>query len=157
MLFMQHVGSRAYEEVRKASLPDEPFRKSMPFMAQVIREAFEPRGLVEGNRLQFSTLVQRDGQSASSFLNTLQVAAEGCDFGTAYSMVMSRLVAGVRDDRIRDALLSQAVDMDCNARKTLLFQLSAARAQSQALARAADVFQANRQRPVQQHRQVHTQ
>jgi len=122
MLFIQYIGHRAYEEIRRASLPQNPAEKSINFMVGVVRQAFEPQGLVEANRMRFATLVQRDGQSAQSFVNALQLAADACDFGNAYSMTLkSRLLAGIRDDRIRETLLSQSLNQDYKATKTLFF------------------------------------
>ena len=147
MLFIQYIGHRAYEEIRRASLPQNPAEKSINFMVGVVRQAFEPQGLVEANRMRFATLVQRDGQSAQSFVNALQVAADACDFGTAYSMTLkSRLLAGIRDDRIRETLLSQSLNQDYEATKTLFLQLDANRLQSEALARAANVHKVQPQR-----------
>jgi len=90
--------------------------------------------------MKFFSLVQRDGQSAQAFCNALQDAAENCDFGAAYSMnLKSRLIAGVRCDRIRETLLTQAKTFDYTATRALFLSLDAARQQSQALARAAHI------------------
>ena len=124
MLFIQYIGHRAYEETRRASLPQNPAQKSINFMVGVVRQAFEPQGLVEANRMRFATLVQRDGQSAQRFVNALQVAVDACDFGTAYSMTLkSRLLAGIRDDRIGETLLSQSLNQDYEATKTRFFAI----------------------------------
>jgi len=108
---------------------------------------------VEANRLRFSRLVQTEGQSAQSFCNSLQVAAENCNFGPAYSMTLkSRLLAGISSDSIRERLLAQSTALDYSGTKALFLQMDAARAQSQVLARAANV-NAVRQ-PAQHQRQV---
>jgi len=80
----------AYEEIRRASLPFLPHQRSIQHMCQIVREAFEPSGMVKANRMRFGSLVQRDGQSAQAFCNVLQVAAEHCNFGVAYSMTLKK-------------------------------------------------------------------
>jgi len=140
ILFMQCIGDRAYEETRKASLPLLPNQRSFEFMVSVIKRAFEPQGMLEANRMQVSTLVRRDGQSAQSWCNTFQVAAETCEFGQEYSMNMkSRLIAGVRDN-IREKLLNQGTGLEHFGTKELFLQLDSNRQQAQALARAANVY-----------------
>jgi len=160
MIFIQFIGERAYEEIRRACLPLQPHQRSIRFMCSVVRAAYELEELVEANRLRFSNLVQRDNQSAQSFINTLQLAAENCNFGAAYNLCMkSRLLAGIRCDRTREALLAQSARLDYSGTKALFLQLDAARMQSQELARAANIHKvdnANR-RPVQQPRQVYPQ
>jgi len=122
-------------------------------MIHIVRQAFEPPGMVEANRLRFSRLVQTEGQSAQSFCNSLQVAAENCNFGPAYSMTLkSRLLAGIWSDSIRERLLAQSTALDYSGTKALFLQMDAARTQSQVLARAANV-NAIRQ-PAQHQRQV---
>ena len=145
MIFIQFIGERAYEEIRRACLPLQPHQRSIRFMCSVVRAAFEPEGLVEANRLRFSNLVQRDNQSAQSFINSLQLAAENCNFGAAYNLCMkSRLLAGIRCDRTREALLAQSARLDYSGTKALFLQLDAARMQSQELARAANVYNVDR-------------
>jgi len=146
MLFIQHIGARAFEEIRRACLPMMPHQRPIPVMCNIVREAFEPIGLVEANRMKFANLVQREGQSAQSFCNALQVAAENCQFGLAYSMTLkSRLLAGMRDDRLRETLLAQSLRLDYSGTKSLFLQMDAAKQQSQALARAVNVHAVGRQ------------
>ena len=148
ILFIQFVGDRAYEEIRKASLPLLPNQRSIDFMVSVIKRAFEPQGMLEANRMKFSSLVQRDGQSAQSWCNTLQVAAETCEFGQAYSMnLKSRLISGVRDNNIREKFLNQATNLDYFGTKKLFLHLDSNRQQAQALARAANVFAVRQHQP----------
>ena len=138
MLFIQYIGDRAFEEIRRTVRPYQPHQRSIPVICDIVRQAFEPPRLVKATRMKFSSLVQRDGQSAQSFCNALQVAAENCDFGAAYSMnLKNRLIAGVRCDRIRETLLIQAKTFDYTG--ALFLSLNAARQQSLALARAAHI------------------
>jgi len=140
MLFIQFIGDRAYEEIRRAVLPFAPHQRSIPVMLRIVRDAFDPPGMIEANRMRFGQLVQREGQSAQAFCNALEVAAENCNFGEAYSMTLkSRLLAGISSDRIRENLLAQSAALDYYGTKALFLQMDAARLQSQALARAAQV------------------
>jgi len=128
IFFIQFVGDRANEEIRKASLPLLPNQRSTDFMVFVVKSAFEPQGMLEANRMHFSPFVQRDGhgQSAQLWCNTPQVAAETCEFGQAYSMnSKSRLIAGLRDrsKSIREKLLNQATGLHYFGTKDLFLQL----------------------------------
>jgi len=146
MLFIQHIGARAFEEIRRACLPMLPHQRPIPVMCIIVREAFEPIGLVEANRMKFANLVQREGQSAQSFCNALQVVAEDCQFGLAYSMTLkSRLLAGMRDNRLGESLLAQSLRLDYSGTKSLFLQMDAARQQYQALARAVNAHDVVRQ------------
>jgi len=53
MLFIQYIGDRAFEEIRRAVLPYQPHQRSIPVMCDIVRQAFEHPGLVEANRMKF--------------------------------------------------------------------------------------------------------
>ena len=59
----------------------------------------------------------------------------------------SRLIAGVRDNNIREKLLNQAQALDYFNTRDLFLQLDANRQQAQALARAANVYAIRHQGP----------
>ena len=91
----------------------------------------------------FHRCTQKDNQSATQFLNTLQKLAADCDFGQSLSQnLKTRLLCGIKDGRLREAVLTGSTDLTYEQTKNLFIQKEAVREQSRIMARAEHVFSA---------------
>jgi len=82
-LFLSHIGSRAYEHLRKWCLPNRPNRHTIPVLMDNLRSHFEPRGLVATHQYTFDKRVQRDNETVAQYLGALHQLAAACDFGVS--------------------------------------------------------------------------
>ena len=91
----------------------------------------------------FHRCTQKDNQSATQFLNTLQKLAADCDFGQSLSQnLKTRLLCGIKEGRLREAVLAGSTDLTYEQTKNLFIQKEAVREQSRIMARAELVFSA---------------
>ncbi|KAK3920038.1 Retrovirus-related Pol polyprotein from transposon gypsy [Frankliniella fusca] len=107
-LFLQSVGDRAYEYLRTACLPNTPYCFPIHTLIRLLREKFEPPGLISTNRYQFHRRTQQQNESATEFVTALQVLAARCEFGLHYPEALrDQLIAGVRSNELRLAMLRE--------------------------------------------------
>ena len=107
-LFITALGPRALELVRCAALPLMPRQKSINQMVAILRERYEPDGLVTSHRYTFHNRCQKENESAFDYVAALQELAVKCDFGLHYfEALCDRLVTGIRNDHVRRKLLSE--------------------------------------------------
>lgn len=136
-LFIAAMGPRAYSVVHKACLPDTPKEFGIPDLFDLMKQNFEPAGLVEANRFVFNQRIQQSNESVFEFVNALQDLAVSCDWGQFYDSAMkSRLIVGIKHADTRSKLLSLPTGGTFAAAKTLALQDDAQRQQLRALAQA---------------------
>jgi len=137
-VFLNHLGDRAYEVLRKACLPAQPDARPIAQLVAILKNQFENPGLVETNRQRFQNRVQQNNETAHDFVYALQALAAECDFSQAEygSTLKSRLIGGLRDVETRQALLMQSSQMNYEQTKTLFLQIEAIKEQARCMARA---------------------
>ncbi|KAE8739254.1 hypothetical protein FOCC_FOCC015252 [Frankliniella occidentalis] len=85
-------------------LANAPF-ECLPLI-RLLRQKYEPHGLVSTNRLQFNRRVQLQTESATDYITALQVLADRCEYGLHYPEALrDQLIGGVRSNELRLILL----------------------------------------------------
>ena len=138
-LFLSAVGSKAFEVLRTACLPQKPNELSIPSLVEHLQQRFEPLGLKRANCLTFSKRIQRDNESVSEFISAIQDLASKCDYGANLDeALLDRLIAGLRNNDIRHKLISTP-SLSYTDAKTLALQRDAVRIEAKALAQAVQI------------------
>lgn len=107
-LFLQSLGLRVFEYLRVTCLPNTPYHFPIHALVRLLREKFEPPGLISTNRFQFRRRVQQQNESAADFITALQVLADRCAFGLQYpEELREQLIVGVRSNELRLELLKE--------------------------------------------------
>ncbi|KAE8743447.1 hypothetical protein FOCC_FOCC010937 [Frankliniella occidentalis] len=75
-LFIQCLATAPFVYLRKACLPNTPQVFPIPALIRLLRQKYEPPGLVSTNRLQFNRRVQLQTESATDYVTALQVLAD---------------------------------------------------------------------------------
>lgn len=136
-LFLSSVGPRAYEVLRQACLPARPNASSISVLREILRDRFEPAGLKSTNRFQFSQRNQKDGETITEYIHTLQNLASLCNFGLFLNDALKdRLISGVKSDHLRRQLLGVA-DLTWAGAKDMALQEESVRLQAKAIASAS--------------------
>lgn len=138
-LFLSKMGPVAHATLVNACLPDRPNQYPIEELSDVLRERFEPPGLIPVNRFHFSQRVQGEQESASDYFDALATMAERCNFGNGRDeAIRDRIIAGIRNDRTR-ALLLDEVELTLADAKRIVQQSETVRVQGRALAQALPV------------------
>lgn len=103
--FKSIIGPEALEVYNTFSISDTLDVESV---IQRFEEHFIPKGTnLKIERLKFNRLNQKQGQSFEEFLAKVVEQADKCHFGPMRDdLLLDRIVAGIADDQIRDALLA---------------------------------------------------
>ncbi|KAK3932041.1 hypothetical protein KUF71_011369 [Frankliniella fusca] len=107
LLFLHSIGERAFGILHSACLPDDPMTYAIPDLITLLRQHFEPEGLVAANRLTFQSRLQQSNESAREYISALQALAQQCDFGAAYEMsLVNQLIFGLRHPDTRSKVMA---------------------------------------------------
>ncbi|KAK3912645.1 hypothetical protein KUF71_022233 [Frankliniella fusca] len=107
LLFLHSIGERAFGILHSACLPDDPMTYAIPDLITLLRQHFEPEGLVAANRLTFQSRLQQSNESAREYISALQALAQQCDFGAAYEMsLVNQLIFGLRHPDTRSKIMA---------------------------------------------------
>lgn len=104
-IFLANLGDRAYEALRQLCLPEEPNTRTIPEFSGILKEKFEPEGLVSANSYAFNKRIQHDNESASDFIASIQSLAQKCNFGNHLDRALrDSLVADIKSGELRRKL-----------------------------------------------------
>lgn len=109
-LFLSYLGPQAYEALRAACLASHPTclpnTKSIPQLTALLKERFEPVGLIQANQYIFDCRDQKENESIAEYAAALQVLAVPCQFGEYRDRALrDRFVKGLKCHSTRKELL----------------------------------------------------
>lgn len=135
-LFLTAIGPRAFAVVQAAVLPRAPNEEAIPTLVEVLKQQYQPSGLLEANRFTFHQRAQHAQESVFEFISALQTLAVQCDWGAFYDNAMkSQLIVGIRHADTRLKLIGTANLTWANA-KNMALQDDVLRVQMRSLTQA---------------------
>ena len=106
-MFLSTIGPRAFAVLEAAWLPEDPQNLPIPNLVALLKQHFEPAGLVEANRLTFHQRMQQPTESTFEYISVLQSLAVNCDWGDFYENALkSQLIVGLRHQDTRAKLVA---------------------------------------------------
>lgn len=106
-MFLHFMGPRAFAIVEMACLPADPTSTPIPRLLQLLRQHFQPAGLIEANRFSFHQRMQQTNESVFEYISALQSLAVSCEWGAFYDQAMkSQIITGIRHQDTRQKLIS---------------------------------------------------
>ena len=108
-LFLTNIGKEAYSLLKSYLTPDLPEAKTLEELKTCIRNNLIPAPSLASESYKLSQLRQEPNELLNLFMSRIKTQAAKCQFGAAYDrMVMDRFLCGVRSEKLRSALLSDA-------------------------------------------------
>ena len=102
------IGAKAYDTLRSLLSPMRPQDKSFADLLTVLRQHFDPKPLVIGERFHFYKRSQRATESVAEFQANLRRLSICCEFGDFLDYaIRDRFVCGVKSDTIQKKLLAE--------------------------------------------------
>ena len=103
------LGASTYKLLKSYCIPQTPTEKSYDDLIKVLKEKLSPGTNVVSEQYKFNQIKQESTETLSNFMARIKESAAACSFeGQFDSMVRNRFITGLRDDRIRTSLLSEA-------------------------------------------------
>lgn len=102
------IGAKAYDTLRSLLAPTLPRDKSFPELLLILKQHFDPKPLVIGERFHFYKQSQKPNESVAEFLADLRKLSIRCEFGAFLDEALrDRFVCGVRNETIQKKLLAE--------------------------------------------------
>ncbi|KAE8737994.1 hypothetical protein FOCC_FOCC016536 [Frankliniella occidentalis] len=140
-LFMLYIGTRAFDELASALLPDAIETIGIPRMVEVMKEMYEPTGMIQANRLVFHQRLQQPQESVFEYISALQTLAVACAWGNYYNQAMeSQFIVGIRHQDTRSKIIDLG-NPTWPEMKTLALKDDTKRTQMRSLAQAQNQIQ----------------
>ncbi|RVE41354.1 hypothetical protein evm_013995 [Chilo suppressalis] len=106
-LFITTIGARHYNYIREKCLPDLPKDKTLTTLSKLLKEKYEPTGLDSTNKYLFHNIKQNEGESMSSMLKRIKMAASKCDFGSYTEQAcVHQAIYGIKSNDVQRKLLA---------------------------------------------------
>ena len=102
------IGAKAYDTLRSLFAPTLPREKSFNQLMAALKQHFDPKPLVIGERFHFYQRSQKADESVADFLTALRKLSIRCEFGTFLDQALrDRFVCGVASVTIQKRLLAE--------------------------------------------------
>lgn len=135
-LFLTFLGPRAFAVLQAACLPHDPAGLPIPLLEPLLKQHFQPAGLVEANRYTFQQRMQQPNETVIQYISALQALAVPCEWDQFYNQAMkSQLILGLRHQDTRQKLISTP-NLTWVMAKSIAQQDDAIRAQMRTLTQA---------------------
>ena len=107
-ILLSSVGGMTYSLICDLATPENPKTLTLPAIAQLLKEHFEPRRLIISEWFTFHRWNQRPGETIAEYDAALRKLAVTCEF-EAYleEALRDRFVCGLRNKAIQRRLLSE--------------------------------------------------
>ena len=93
--------------------PEEVDSKSYEFLVNTLTDHFKPKRLIIVERFKFNTRSQQSNETITDYTVQIKHLAATCQFGNFFKEALrDRLVSGLRDDCIRQKLLTDELDFE---------------------------------------------
>lgn len=117
------LGPRLVTTLQDLLAPAEVDSFSFTKLTEALTNHFKPCTLTIVERFKFNSRTQEANESISSYVVTLKHMASTCNFGTFLKDALrDRLVSGIRDDFIRQRLLTDELDLEGSLQKALMLE-----------------------------------
>ncbi|ETW97619.1 MAG: hypothetical protein ETSY2_44310 [Candidatus Entotheonella gemina] len=101
------IGSKTYDTLWSLLAPTLLRDKTFPELLVILKEHFDPKPLVIGERFHFYRRNQKANETVAEFLADLWKLNIRCEFGTFLDQALrDRFVCGVRNNAIQKKLLT---------------------------------------------------
>ncbi|XP_063682609.1 uncharacterized protein K02A2.6-like [Bolinopsis microptera] len=115
-LLTVNLGPDALKKLRAFTFPAEIKDTDYATLRKTLVDRLSPKTNIVAQQQKFMTLNQIAGESLCTFMSRLKEAANVCQFGDLFDlMVRTRFVAGLSSDRIRAELISESATNDTSA------------------------------------------
>ncbi len=102
------IGAKAYETLRSLFAPTLPREKTFDELIQALKQHFNPKPLVIGERFRFYRRSQLENETVVKFLTDLRRLSIRCEFGDFLDQALrDRFVCGVTSTAIQKRLLAE--------------------------------------------------
>lgn len=102
------IGAKAYDTLRSLLAPTFPRDKSFDELIQILKQHYDPKPLVIGERFHFYKRSQKPNETVAEFLADLRKLSIRCEFGTFLDQALrDRFVCGVRNETMQKKLLAE--------------------------------------------------
>lgn len=117
------LGPKIVSVLEDLLAPEEVDSKSYDVLVETLRGHYKPCTLTIVERYKFNSRVQQPTESISDYVVTLKHMASTCNFGAFLKDALrDRLVSGIRDDVIRQRLLTDELNFEDSLRKALTLE-----------------------------------
>ena len=107
-IFLHLIGDEALQVYNTFSFVSDDERKQIAVVRQKFADYCQPRRNIVYERYQFWRQTQSPGESIDTFVTSLRLKAQSCDFGSQEeSMIRDRIVLGCPDHRLQERLLRE--------------------------------------------------
>ena len=101
------IGSAAYSVLHNLLAPESPKMKTYEELVAALRQHYEPKPLVIGERFHFYRREQRVGESVADYVAELRRLATTCAFGHHLNEALhDRIVCGIKNESTQKRLLA---------------------------------------------------
>ena len=115
-LLTVNLGPDALKKSHAFTFPDEIKDTTYATLRKTLVDRLLPKTNIVAQQQKFMTLNQITGESLCTFMSRLKEAANVCQFGDLFDlMVRTRFVAGLSSERIRAELISESAANDTSA------------------------------------------
>lgn len=117
------LGPKIVSVLEDLLAPEEVDSKSYNELCDTLKSHYKPCTLTIVERFKFNTRNQQPDESISDYVVTLKHMASTCKFGNFLKDALrDKLVCGIRDDVIRQRLLTDELDFDDSFKKALTLE-----------------------------------
>ena len=103
------LGPSSYKLLKSYCIPESPADKKYDDLVEILKTKLSPGTNVVSEQYKFSMIKQESTETLACFMARVKESASSCSFGTQFdTMVRNRFITGLRDDKIRTSLLSEA-------------------------------------------------
>ena len=103
------IGASSYKLLKSYCIPEVPSAKTYKDLVDILKTKLAPGTNVVSEQYKFSQIKQESTETLACFMARVKESASACAFQTQFdSMVRNRFITGLRDDKIRTSLLSEA-------------------------------------------------
>jgi RNase H-like domain found in reverse transcriptase/Reverse transcriptase (RNA-dependent DNA polymerase)/Integrase zinc binding domain/Integrase core domain len=145
------IGSATYSILKSLVAPAIPSVKTYNEIKTILSAHFQPTVNEIAETLKFNRRYQHHGETISEYTIELRSLARSCNFGTSLNrQLRDRLVSGVIDKNLQNALLSEgnALTFDSACQKALNLELVAAEQQQMVKVEKVDRIEIQQKRYV---------
>ena len=108
-VLLSAIGPRTYRLLRSLVAPEKPKDKTYNEIVSALEAHLAPTPQLVPERFRFLECVQKEGESVSQFIASLQKKTEHCQFGTFLNdMLRDKFIQGLNNTTIQQKLLAQA-------------------------------------------------
>ena len=108
---LSSLGASSYKLLKSYCTPNTPSEKTYDELKTILKNNLAPKISTVSEQYRFNQLKQETNENLSLFMARLKKAVTTCGFEGQYdTMVRNRFICGLKSEKIRTSLLSEATD-----------------------------------------------